>query len=148
MTQSADAVLASTEFHTDEHVYRLLGLPANGISLACAIVAEAASPFSAVIVDKDEVSLLLREDILQGHDMRLKDAALSDTGYRLITFSQALEPDLVGFIAKVSAWLAAAGIPILALAACSRDHILVPMADFPRALAELIKLQDIIRRGQ
>lgn len=148
MTQRVDLVLASTEIHTDGHVYRLLSLPPQDISLACAILAEAGQPVSAVVVDAYEVSLLLREDVMQRHDKRLRKATWSDACYHLITFSQALEPDLVGFLARVSTALANAGIPILALAAHSRDHILVPAADFTKAMAELHALQETIRRGR
>lgn len=148
MAQTADDILASTELHTDDKLYRLLALPADGLALAGAFMAEAGAAFSALIIDKDELSLLISDEQWRRHQSRLPYAKLSEQTYRLITFSAALAPDLVGFIARVSQTLAAAGIPILALAAFSRDHILVPAADFPRAIAELQGLQSKIRRGR
>ncbi len=147
MTQTAEQVLSSTAFHTDEQVYRVLRLPANAITLGAAILAEAGIAFSALLVDKDEVTLLLREDVHLNFSKRLHAASISEQSYRLITFAEALEPDLIGFIAHISDALAKANIPILAFAAFSRDHIFVPAEDYSKAMRTLRALQNEIRRG-
>ena len=50
--------------------------------------------------------------------------------------------DLVGFLAAVTTALAAAGVPVLPLAASRRDHILVPAADVQRAQEALSALAE------
>ena len=139
--------MGSTELVTDEQVYRMLCLPTNGVALAAAIVAEAGQAFCTLVIDKDEVTLLLRYDVYQTYATRLRMARISDENYRLITFEAVLEPDLVGFIARIGEALAEAGIPILAIAAYSRDHIFVPADEYSRALDALRIMQNDIRQG-
>ena len=147
MTQTVDDVLRGTELAVDGRDYRLLRLPTAALALASAIIAEAGLPFAALVVDKDEATLLLRADVCEQYKARLRQASLSQERYRLITFTAALEPDLVGFLARVSEALAAAGAPILAYGAFSRDHILVPARDFQRAMTALRRLQQEAARG-
>ncbi|MYD11338.1 MAG: ACT domain-containing protein [Chloroflexi bacterium] len=141
MTQSLAQVLASTGISSDGRDYRLLRLPANAIILAAGIMAESGIPFCAAIADKDEMSLLLRDDVVQEFAGRLRSAEISEQVYRLITFEAPLDPALVGFMAAVSQALADAEIPILAYAAYSRDHILVPSEQFEAAMRALTSLQ-------
>jgi hypothetical protein len=116
-------------------------LPANGIVVAASVVAETANPFTALIVDKDEVTLMLEEEDFEEYKKRLLGHHVSETKYRLITFDLELEPTLIGFIAKVSAALAEAKISIMPFAAFSRDHIFVPEPDFEKAITALQALK-------
>ena len=141
MTQAADQILGNVELYSDGMAYRILQLPANAITLAAGIVAEASLPFSALIADKDEVTLMLPDEACHEFSKRLRPAQFSERAYRLITFDSELEPTLVGFIARISAALADAGIPILTFAAYSRDHIFVPAEEFERATDTLRALQ-------
>ena len=141
MTQALAQVLASTEITSDGCDYRLLRLPAKAIILAAGIMAESGIHFCAAIADKDEVSLLLRDDVVEEFAGRLRAAEISEQVYRLITFEAPLEPSLVGFLAAVSQALAAAEIPILAYAAYSRDHIFVPGERYDAAMRALAALQ-------
>ncbi|MDE2859227.1 MAG: hypothetical protein OXN94_15385, partial [Chloroflexota bacterium] len=111
MSQTVDEVLRSCEFRGDESFYRLLKLPANGITVAAGIMAEASLPFSALLADQDEVTMLLPDEVCQEFQSRLKMATLSEALYQLITIEAILEPDLVGLIAAVSRSLAESGIP-------------------------------------
>ena len=141
MTQSYAQVLASTDITSDGCEYRLLRLPAKAIILAAGIMAESGIPFCAAIADKDEMSLLLRDDVVEEFARRLHSAEISGQVYRLITFQTPLEPSLVGFMAAVSGALADAEIPILAYAAYSRDHVFVPGDHFDAAMRALAALQ-------
>ena len=143
MTQTLEQVLASTDISSDGRDYRLLRLPANATTLAAGIMAASGIPFCAAIADKDEVSLLLRADVLQTFSRRLRAADVSEQVYRQITFEAQLEPSLVGFLAAISSALAGANIPLLAYAAYSRDHIFVPAEQFDAALRTLGALQDL-----
>jgi hypothetical protein len=57
--------------------------------------------------------------------------------YRVVSFEIDLPPDLTGFLAVISAALAAASVPIVAISGFSRDHLLVREADLDRTLATL-----------
>ncbi len=147
MTQSAKNILSATALYSDDAEYRILRLPPNAITLGAGIVAEANLPFSALIADKDELTLMLPDAACQAFSRRLRFAQISEQSYRLITFDAELEPTLVGFIAQVSAALAAARIPILSFAAYSRDHVFVPAEDFKRAMDALRALKERLALG-
>lgn len=146
MSQTVDEVLRTCEFLGDESGYRLLKLPANGITLAAGIIAEASLPFTAMLADRHEVTMLLPEEVCQEFQNRLKLATFGESAYRLITVEAILEPELTGLIARVSRSLADFGIPVLVFAAYSRDHILVPADCFEKALAALRSLQESLQQ--
>jgi len=129
---SAQEVFARAPLYTDEQAYRLIQLPAPAIIAAAGVLAEISAPLSALIADKDEVTLVLPQDEWESFSARLPGVAEGGL-YRLITFDAALEPSLTGFLARVSDVLAEAGVPILALSAFSRDHIFVPADRFEAA---------------
>jgi len=89
----------------------------------------------AVIRDRKETTCLVEEPVTAGRNL-----LAVDTGWKVITFDMALPFSLVGFLAKVSAALAGAGISICALSAYSTDHILVKSWDLEKALSTLEKL--------
>ncbi len=141
MTALADALLRQARLISDERDYRMLRLPPQAITLAAGVLAELGQAFAALIVDKDEVTLILPEEAISFFDSRLRRAAVSEQTYRLITLDVQLDPDLVGFIARIAEILAAEGIPLLSVAAYSRDHILVPAQDFDKAMQALHQYQ-------
>lgn len=132
MPTAAQAFKRAT-LYTDDTLYRMIKLPAPAIWAAASVLATVAEAFSAIIADKDEVTLVLSSERWEMVSDRLPDHALMQDEYRLITFDLPLEPDLVGFMALVSQILADAGVTILPLAAFSRDHILVTDAQFQQA---------------
>lgn len=132
----AQEVFAQARLVTDEQDYRLIRLPAPAITPAAGVLAEIAAPFSALIADRDEVTLVLPQAEWETFSARLP--GIEEGGlYRLITFDAALDPSLTGFLALVSEALAAAGVPILALSAFTRDHLFVPADRFDTAWAAL-----------
>ncbi len=141
MTQTPQSALRQAELYSDGQDYRLLTLPVGGMTLAAGVVAEAALPFSAMVADKDEVTLVIQDEACAAFSRRLRRARISEQAYRLITFDTPLEPNLVGFLAYVCRALAGAEIPILAFAAFSRDHLLVPAEHIEGAMVTLKKLQ-------
>jgi hypothetical protein len=141
MAQTVEQALQQAKLYRDETLYSIIHLPPNAITAAAGIVAQVGEPFASVIVDKDEVTLIIPADLLAEFANRLRDHRASDLSYRLITFDLELEPTLTGFMAKVAAVLADANVPIMPLAAFSRDHILVPVDRFAAAWDALRKLQ-------
>lgn len=141
MIQTVDDVMRNVNLYSDGRLYRLLKLPPGDIKLAAGIAADLERPYCALIVDKDEITLLMPDEARADFRARLRQAEASEQAYRLITLDLALAPSLVGLIARLAAALAAVEIPILAFAAYSRDHLLVPAADFDKAMRALSHLR-------
>lgn len=137
----AEELFRSAQLYTDGIEYVAAHLPPAAITAGAGVIAEAAQPFSALIVDKDEVTVIMPRELWDEFAHRLPDHRIA-TGFRLITFDLPLEFDVVGFMAIVSRVLAEAQVSLLALSAFSRDHILVPMAQFETAWQALHAAQN------
>ena len=142
MCQSVADALRRANLYSDERIYRMLKLPPNAITLAAGVVAETGLPFCALMVDKDEVTLMIPDEAQRAYSARLRAAITSEREYRLITLDAVLDLELVGFMARIAESLASAGIPILTFAAYSRDHIFVASDDFDTAMRTLQRLQE------
>lgn len=90
------------------------------------------SPFM-ILKDRWEVTLLVDETDFAAMNPGLNGAKI-EKGLRLLTFDVALDFTVVGFLSFISDRLAAANVPILALSAFSRDHLLINQTDLARAL--------------
>lgn len=132
MTTAAQSLKSAT-LYTDDVLYRVIRLPAPAIWAGASVLAEISEAFSAMIADKDEVTLVLPAGKWDMVKSRLPEHTTMTDSYRLITFDLPLEPDLIGFMALVSQILAQAHVSILPLAAFHRDHILVTHAQFEQA---------------
>jgi len=141
MVQTIEQALSQATFYTDNQPYTMIQLPATAIMAAAGVVAEIGEAFCALVVDKDEVTLLIPAEALEDFAKRLPGHAASVSPYRLITIDVALEPNLTGFMAVISAALGKAGVPIFPFAAYTRDHLFVPEDKFDIALATLNALK-------
>ncbi|MEO8609001.1 MAG: ACT domain-containing protein [Chloroflexota bacterium] len=141
MTQTVEQALAAAKLFSDNQDYLFIQLPAKAIMAAAGVIAQVGEPFCALIVDKDEVSLVIPAEALADFKERLPNFQVSSQPYHLITFDIELDMGLVGFMAKISHILADSGVPIMTFAAYSRDHLLVPTEQFSIAMAALTKLQ-------
>lgn len=141
---SASEVFSNTVLFTDDALYVLVHLPAPAITAGAAVLAEIGTPFSALVVDKDEVTLLVPQAGWDDFADRLPDHRLADEAFRLITFDTPLSPDLVGFMALVSRLLAEAEVSILAISAFERDHVCVPAEQFEKAWETLHHAQQVL----
>jgi len=83
--------------------------------------------------DGYEVTLLLEEEDWLTMRHAVRDARV-ETGWRLVTLNIELGWNVTGFLARVTEILAAAHIPIGALTAFSRDHLLIKQDDLGTAL--------------
>ena len=136
-----EKALQDAEFFSDDSTYVIVKLHPRAITVAAGIIAEIGEPFSALIVDKDEVSIMIVEDAITDFSNRLKDAEVGEVKYRLITIDVELPLDLIGFMARVSTALVDAGVSIMTYAAYTRDHFFVPVDQFDTALSTLRKLK-------
>ena len=93
------------------------------------------APFM-IFRDAFETTLLLDETDFGTLRHAVRDARI-ENGFRLLTFETEMDFTVVGFLAFVSTRLAEAEIPILALSAYSRDHLLIKQENLARALKVL-----------
>ena len=86
--------------------------------------------------DAREVTLLLDETDWQTMRHAAREARV-EGGFRMLTLDIELGWEVVGYLARVTAILAEAGIPVGALSAFCRDHLLIKQDDLGRALRVL-----------
>ncbi len=142
MITTTREALRQTKLATDGERYRIVQMPSNAITAAAGVVAEVGSAFSALIVDKDEVTLILPDEAVEEFGGRLRDATIDSAGYRLITFDAILPFGLVGYMAAISASAARVGVSIIPVGAFSRDHLLVREDQFDTAMEALQTMID------
>ena len=93
------------------------------------------APFM-IFSEVSEVTLVVDATGFDAISPALADSRI-ERGFRLLTFTAAMDFSVVGFLAEVSRVLAQAGIPIIALSSFSRDHLLVKQDDLADALKAL-----------
>lgn len=86
--------------------------------------------------DPFEVTLLVEESDWRAMRHAAREARV-EAGFRLVTLDVELGWDVVGFLAHVTRILADASIPVGALSAFSRDHLLIKQDDLGKALRVL-----------
>jgi NAD+ diphosphatase len=89
-----------------------------------------AGGFVAITRTDDELSIVCAQDAVPG-DVR------AVRGYAALEVAGPLDPGLVGVLARLTAALAAAGIPVFAVSTHDTDYLLVPGPDLARARAAL-----------
>ncbi len=124
-------IFAQTRLYTDGREYVTVSVPLENLYDGVALLAKLAEPFSAVVVDKDELTLVLPVEMWEVVQDGL-DWTRESSSYRLITFDVPLELGLVGYLATLTHVVAEAGASLLAFSAYQRDHLLVPQQDFER----------------
>lgn len=121
-------------------------MPRDAAGEAAVALRGVGDAFLALLVERDEVSLTLPETAWAVHPLAPRARAESE-GWRVVTFDLELTLDVTGYLAPAAAALAAAGIPIVAQCAHSKDHLLVPDDRLDDALATLGSLIEDARRG-
>lgn len=123
-----------------EHEFSLLGYGRGSAPPSPeALLAEG---FGARIDDPLETTFVLRSSLADS----LPPADTRQDGLRVILLVAELPGDLVGFASTISGALAERNVPIILVGTASRDHLLVPAAAWPEALAVLRGLRDASRR--
>ena len=140
MPQTVKEALSAATFLPAAERNRLVKLAPRAITVAAGVIAEIGQPFCALIVDRDEVTLMIPDDAVVDFAKRLREHELGET-YRLITVDAELAPDLIGFMAVLSQALADAHVGVFPYAAYTRDHIMVPELQLTLALEALEQLK-------
>ncbi|MFP4395388.1 MAG: ACT domain-containing protein [Anaerolineales bacterium] len=125
-------IVAQTRLFTDARDYVILRTAPDQAGAAETLFSQLDESFSALVRDKDEVTLVLPVDVWE-KSQPLLDVLDESSNYRLITFDLPLELGLVGYLAMMTSTVADEGISIFSVSAFSRDHIFVPEEDFERA---------------
>jgi hypothetical protein len=89
-----------------------------------------------IFKDRWEVTLLLDETDFETMRVGLREAKI-ERGFRLLCFDIEFGFSVVGFFSEISRILAEAEIPIFAISAFSRDHLLIKQEDLVKALKVL-----------
>ena len=123
----AEELLRRAPIRVDEGPYALVAWPPG-----------APAPTSArfTVRDDKETTALVREVDLDDLD-DLPAPERVERGWAVLTLDLAMEWDVVGVLALVTARLAARGIPVGAVSAFSRDHLLVRTDRVQQALQAL-----------
>ena len=101
-----------------------------------------AEGFGARIDDPLETTFVLRSTLAD----ELPPPDTRQDGLRVILLVAELPPDLTGFASTIAGALAERGIPLVLVGTASRDHLIVPEAHWPEALAVLRGLRDAARK--
>ncbi len=117
----------------------LVGLPLAARAAALHAFAQLDMPFAQLTIEPDIITLLLPT----AHWQALRSTfahAREEAPFCVISFDMDLPADLVGFLAAISAALAAAQVPILAVCGYTKDHVIVREQHLAAALAALEEL--------
>jgi hypothetical protein len=134
--------LADLEPYLVDHEFTMLGY-ARGAAPPMPDAA-AAETYVLRIDDPFQTTIVLREELAD----TLPPAALRIGPLRAIVLANELPPDLTGFMSVIAGAFAERNISIVPIGAASRDHLLVPAAHWPEALAILRGLRDASRQLQ
>ncbi len=138
--------------YTDDRIYKLLRIPTSSMEIAIEIwtnsntlvsPSSSTSPFGAFLVDKDEITLMVDNEVYKDSDTGDANRTVTDNGinYRLFTFDDVvMDPSLVGFMAVVTKVLAENHVSVLPYAAYSTDHIFVADCDAEKTKTVLVDL--------
>jgi len=124
--------IANTHLFTDAEHYVILHLPLSQYEEAAHLISNHNTPFTALVRDKDEVTVLISREYWEMSRPKIETLEESPD-YRLITFDLPLELGLVGYLAALAGAVAEKGVSIFTISAFSRDHIFVPTEDFEQA---------------
>lgn len=137
----ARALLARTPLIVRKGPFALASWPPAQASAVSAAALRSNSDVVLWMRDEREVTALLRESALSS----APPPRNSQRGWVLLTLDLPMEWDVTGVLAAVSGALAGAGIPIGAVTAYARDHVLVPADRLDAALAALAGLCGEVR---
>lgn len=121
------------KLYLPETRYVIASLPLARFSEAVTVLGDM-DGFVSLTRDKDEITIIVAEDIWQQFAPRFAEAKVQG-GRRMIVFDEVLDFTVVGFIAEISRALAEAGISILNLSTYRTDAVLVHELRFEEAVA-------------
>jgi uncharacterized protein len=140
-----DSIMAQVRWHARLERFVVAGLEPRERLLALRLLLGVAGSFWQFIVEPDILTLVIAESDWRpiGHAF---PHARAERPYRVISFDLDLPGGLVGFMAAISGALAAAGVPLLAVCAYSKDHLLVREEHLDAALEAIAALVKVYQQ--
>lgn len=136
MSAAARELLKRTTVTVDPGPYVLGSWPLAMESAVHAGLIRVGGPVALVLRDRHEVTALVTEDGLP----ELPPSRKMERGWAVLSLSTVMEWDVVGVLATLTGALAEAGVPLGALSAFSRDHLLVQAPHLDGAVPVLQRL--------
>ncbi|MEW6660931.1 MAG: ACT domain-containing protein [Bacillota bacterium] len=133
--QQLAKILAETGIKVYEHTVAVVGLLEEPLPAVMQKLGNAEG-LVGLFLDDVETTLIITEKDWE-RVMNKFGSYRVQHGFRLITLDIALDWSVVGFLAAISGELAGKGIPVGAISAYSRDHLLVKQEYLERALETL-----------
>jgi len=133
MNQIIQTLWSRTEIVLWPENYLLVSLPHESLIEALSMVSAAAGHFSAIVVEKDEVSLTMEEELWKTRAAAVPHHS-ADGPFRAVTLQVNVDLGVSGYFAPAAERLADAGISIVPQCAYLKDHVLIRAADADRAV--------------
>src|SRR4029079_4544769 len=127
-----DRVLSGTNFWTDRKEYLYLKLKAEDYSSLMVDLAAYTKPYTEIINDKDELTLLIARD-LWNKNLAKKYVPIASEFLALIT-CEVQEETVTGYLLEMLKILSPSGIGVYVQGAFTTDHIFVHYADLDKAM--------------
>jgi hypothetical protein len=100
--------------------------------------------FSAIVVERDEVSVTIARTTWSSLPIAKRSTAVAGP-YRAITFDLPIDLGVTGYLLPAAERLAAAGVSIVVQATFQKDHLLVRASDAAKTLEVLGRLVEDAR---
>jgi len=144
MNETIKSLWARTRIEPWPGDYMLVSLPHESLIEALSMVSSAAGHFSAVVVERDEVSLTVEEGLWKARASAVPHHS-ADGPYRAVTLRLNVDLGVSGYFAPAADRLADAGISIVPQCAFMKDHVLIRAEDADRAVGIM---EDLVRECQ
>ncbi len=141
MSASPEQILAHTTLLVRRGPFTLAAWQTNQLSAVFGALLRSREQHTFVISDEMEVTAFVPAASMREFPAPLR----RDDGWCLLTLDTVMDWDVVGVLSAVSGALAAASIPLGAVTAFSRDHLLVSATHLDRAQTTLALLCESIR---
>ncbi len=136
-------LLASTTLRVDPRAFTIVGVSPSLEMSVRKTLTDVHTPFFVQFFPHEQTIVLADDEWAR---VRTKfPGAREEPGYRLITLEANLDWQVVGYLSRVTAALAASGIPIGVLSSFHHDHLLVRGDRLDNATAVLQHLIDAAR---
>ncbi len=119
-----DRILAETQLTVHPDSFLLVGLPPHQRAAVEQLLPTLQADFAQYIREPDVLTLLLPQSAWEAAQARFSAAAVEGP-LKIFSFSSAMDWQVVGFLAAVTGWLAADGIPLGAVCGYYRDHLFI-----------------------
>ncbi|KAF0247681.1 MAG: hypothetical protein FD167_2918 [bacterium] len=139
MSISAKELWAKTSLYIWPERYWLVSLPITQLSDTLLVLGQYSRGFAAIVVEKDEVSLTLSDELWQKVSNLLTNKQVAGP-YQVITLNINLDLDICGYLLVAAKELADNNISIVPQCAYLKDHLVIKELDCPKAIKVLTSL--------